>query len=106
MNTKDDSELNNQLPAESEAKIVDLITDSKWSEAIKVSSYSYEGIHFMGLIPIFTRMRHKLNLLPFPNQNIHTVELSTEVLHKSESAWIQSCQMSKLERFDLLLKNK
>ena len=45
MNTKDDSELNNQLPAESEAKIVDLITDSKWSEAIKVSSYSYEGIH-------------------------------------------------------------
>ena len=45
MNTKDDSELNNQLPAESEAKIVDLITDSKWSEAIKVSSYSYEDIH-------------------------------------------------------------
>ena len=36
MNAKEESELNNQLPAESEAKIVDLITDSKWSEAIKV----------------------------------------------------------------------
>merc|ERR1739846_242887 len=50
MNAKEECEVNNQLPAESEAKIVDLITDSKWSEAIK--AYRIHKTRWPGTLPI------------------------------------------------------